>query len=505
MRTTMSASATRHHDLSSLCPACIDVAILNSKPPQSPCPELLLSNAVPADFQVLEIRKLIESVEEDICNLDAQILRLQRLITQLISRRAELNNFAYEHRGTISAVRRIPSEILTEIFLRCTDPEVEPRFPGDFRASYDLLQPIIQVCGRWRTVGLASPRLWNRFEIDGDRNEDPGLGREISLRLQRSGQVPLFISLNSYGQSCFPGIMDILFDVSSRWEAAALILSEADFRFLLESTCTFPILKKLLIASWEFIEWPAADVRQFFERFPALEELSLRSDEFNNMTILPWSRIRTWELNEFPADQLLQTLPLLSPGARVAAGYGSAPNSYFGNVTSPISALILDDCEAIFMDLVLGSLTAPFLERLVISPSCLSSSTLGSIIVSFLSRSKCPLTHLSLGVLLDDDELFSILESPYARDVVHLSICCYTEKTSNRPRCIDALATHDILPNLRVLELEGNTELEETAVLAIIASRRPTLRQLRIEGYPLLSPAAVQALGEDGLEVMLHR
>jgi hypothetical protein len=175
--------------------------------------------------------------------------------------------------------------------------------------------------------------------------------------------------------------MDMLFGVSPQWEAAALILSEVDFRFLLESTCTFLILKKLLIASWEFIEWPATDVCQFFKHFPALEALSLWRDQFNDMTVLPWSRIRTWELNEFLADQPLQTLPLLSLGAQVAAGYGSAPNSDFGNVMSPISALTLDDCEAIFMDLVLGSLTAPFLERLIISPSCLSSSTLGSIII----------------------------------------------------------------------------------------------------------------------------
>ncbi|KAJ7364541.1 hypothetical protein DFH08DRAFT_839503 [Mycena albidolilacea] len=274
-------------------------------------------------------------------------------------------------------MRRIPSEILTEIFLHCTDPEVEPRFPGDFRASHDLLQPLWPMANRRASVATALEPFRDRRR----QKRDPGLGREMSLRLQWSGQVPLFISLNSYGQSCFPGIMDILFDVSPRWEAAALILSEADFRFFLESTCTFLIFKKLLIASWELIEWPAADVHQFFEHFPAPEALSFRSDEFNDMTVLPWSQICTWELNEFPADQLLQTLPLLSLGAWVAAGYGSAPNSDFGNVTSPISALTLDDCEAIFMDLVLGSLTAPFLERLIISPSCLSSSTLGSIII----------------------------------------------------------------------------------------------------------------------------
>jgi hypothetical protein len=59
---------------------------------------------------------------------------------------------------------------------------------------------------------------------------------------------------------------------------------------------------------------------------------------------------------------------------------------------------------------------------------------------------------------------------------------------------------HDIIPNLRVLELEfqGNTVLEETTELAMVASRRPVLRELRITGYSVLSAAAVQALGAGG-------
>ncbi|KAJ7811048.1 hypothetical protein B0H14DRAFT_3880238 [Mycena olivaceomarginata] len=170
-------------------------------------------------------------------------------------------------------------------------------------------------------------------------------------------------------------------------------------------------------------------------------------------------------------------------GCAVAAGYGSAPNSYFGNVTYPIShwTTARRYSWTLYSPPSLPRFGAARYVTLTHRPV-----TLGSIIVSILSWS-------------------NILESPYARGVVHLSICCYAEKTSNRPRCIDTLAPHDILPNHRVLEWEDNTELKETAVLAIIASRRPTLRQLLIEGYPVLSPAAVQALGEDGLEVILHR
>jgi hypothetical protein len=71
---------------------------------------------------------------------------------------------------------------------------------------------------------------------------------------------------------------------------------------------------------------------------------------------------------------------------------------------------------------------------------------------------------------------------------------------------VDALATRDILPILRVLKFRSYAELEETMFLDMVARRRPVLRELRIEGWwdcPVPSPAAVQVLGEDGLEVIL--
>lgn len=193
---------------------------------RSPCPELLLNNEVPSHFRALEIKHCIESVEVDICILDAQIVRLQRLTAQLLTQRTELHDFAHGHRGTISAVRRLPNEILTEIFLCCTDPE-PPEWPC---SSYETLLPVMQVCGRWRAAGLASPQLWNFFDICGHRNERPQLREEICLRLQRSGQMPISISLASCGwqRNCTPKAL-IFFStrrhggMMSHWTSTMLI------------------------------------------------------------------------------------------------------------------------------------------------------------------------------------------------------------------------------------------------------------------------------------------
>ncbi|KAJ7364477.1 hypothetical protein DFH08DRAFT_930390 [Mycena albidolilacea] len=486
-----------------VCPTCIGAKTLDWKLPDSPCPELLVSNAIPSDLRVLEITKLIEDVEGNIRGLDAQISQLQRLTAQLISRRAELDDFAHDHRGTISAVRRVPSDIMSEIFLRCVDPDSS----GNFRSTYAALQPIMQVCGQWRVVALGSPRLWSRIVVDEDGAKEGRLVQETSLQLQRSGQAPLSLSLGSFRHSCPPGVLDILFDVSPRWYDVRLTLSKAHCRILLDSTCTFPILKKLAISCWELLEWPATDVRRFFARFPVLEELGYQSGDFSDLTLLPWPQLRACQMESFTGDELLRTLPLLLPGARVAAKFGLESDPVPGNVRSPICALTLNFCETTFIDTVLSSLTAPSLEELTIFGSVATSSTLPSTILSFLSRSNCTLISLSLRISLEQHELLSILESPFVRGVVDLDIGCQpAQRTRRHVLRVDALATRDILPNLRALKFRSYAELEETTILDMVVRRRPMLRELRIEGWwdcPVPSPAAVQALGEDGLEVIL--
>ncbi|KAJ7364542.1 hypothetical protein DFH08DRAFT_930416 [Mycena albidolilacea] len=177
-------------------------------------------------------------------------------------------------------------------------------------------------------------------------------------------------------------------------------------------------------------------------------------------------------------------------------------------VHSPVGAIELCRCSNDFIDTILGFITAPFLQELIFAHEC-PYSGLAPTIIQFLGRSKCTLTSLSLRVPLDPEEVLAVLEPPCVREVVHLDIGCGEEEEDRVVTCspcIDALAKRGVLPNLRVLKFRSNGELDGSMVLAMIASRRPVLPELRIEGwrkYPVLSPAAVQALGADGLEVML--
>ncbi|KAJ7227461.1 hypothetical protein GGX14DRAFT_347403, partial [Mycena pura] len=125
-----------------------------SRLPKSPCPELLFNNFVPTDSQIQEIVDVIGGREEELSHIDTEMAQLQLMIDRLRSRRAELQNFVKSHRSVISAIRRLPSEILCEIFSHCVDLTC---------AAFDFTNPlsdIIRVCDRWRSVALGFPLLW---------------------------------------------------------------------------------------------------------------------------------------------------------------------------------------------------------------------------------------------------------------------------------------------------------------------------------------------------------
>ncbi|KAJ7364294.1 hypothetical protein DFH08DRAFT_270719, partial [Mycena albidolilacea] len=371
-------------------------SIIQSTPkPQSPCPELLFSNVIPSNSQIQVINRTIETVEEDICGLDAEIASLQQSAQQLMGRRTELKHFVRNHRGAVSVMRRIPSDVLVEIFLRCLDPNAPlgPPYRGG------TLESIVQVCGRWRTIAMESPQLWRHFDIQGNPSNFAPLTRKIRLQLGRSRQIPICITLDTREcEDTYPtDILDLFLRVSARWQDIRLSLSPAHYMHLFASTCDFPVLKRLALICWDQLDWSAGDVIHFFSALPALEELL----EF------PWAWLRKCTLTRCDEDMILRILPLLAPDAHFSSMVFGPARISIGNVQSPIGALALDSCYkepvAVFC-----SLTAPSLKELAITTYIESPSQLAFPLLSFLGRSACTLTSLCLRTSLAEHDLLTI-------------------------------------------------------------------------------------------------
>ncbi|KAJ7196787.1 hypothetical protein GGX14DRAFT_574602 [Mycena pura] len=129
------------------------------KLPASPCPELLITNSVPSDFQANEIHKLILDTDAELSALGDEITQVQCVLDRLELRRAGLSDFVKSHRPVVSVVRRLPTDILGEIFshfVEANDQDYMPSLAGSPRR----LRHLVGVCDRWRKIALASPLLW---------------------------------------------------------------------------------------------------------------------------------------------------------------------------------------------------------------------------------------------------------------------------------------------------------------------------------------------------------
>ncbi|KAJ7191794.1 hypothetical protein GGX14DRAFT_597029 [Mycena pura] len=246
--------------------------------PASPCPELLVTNSVPSDFQSDEIRKLILDVEAEISGLDAEIINVSRALGRRLKlKRAGLAKFVKSHRGVVSAIRRLPSELLAEFFsyfLAASD---------SFHSPELALSRVVGVCNRWRTTVLASPMLWRHISLS--IYESPSHGpeklKQISMQLQRSAAAALSIGLDAETEHIYPfhelpfsiRLLDLLLTESRRWKSLYLFIHPSDHKHFTKAE--FPILEKLSLVVFE--SW-TENASLFFKSFPALVDLTIRVD-----------------------------------------------------------------------------------------------------------------------------------------------------------------------------------------------------------------------------------
>ncbi|KAF7336931.1 F-box domain-containing protein [Mycena venus] len=427
----------------------------------SPYPDLLSSAAgPPSDLQVLEICSEIARVESDISTTNTHIARLQGAMERLVRYRAELEDFVKSHRTVISVLRRLPSEILLEIFEHCVDPLI----PLDPRCNAPWI--ISQVCSRWRAVALSSPLLWRHFVLVDWRDGNPQsqLRRLSELQLERARHAPLSIRFTLQRTI---DVLELFLAVSAQWEDAALALSPEGFRHFFDHGGKFWALKRLSLSSWEPIpDTHSVDLR---ESFPVLQDLKLElyNEDFPRRLLLPWSQLRTCALSDIHSVELLWIASQLSPGSEVSAFGGANIDNVrsTSQTRSLIGSLTLTQCGEVFVSDVLDTLVASALEILVVGN--FSGDDLTQYITHFLNQSACALTCLRIDTHIPEDDLVPFLQLPHTRSIVHLDL----SGTLISTRGIATLASN--LLHLRTLVLRGGLELHEP-LLTALARHRPS-------------------------------
>lgn len=237
------------------CPSCLSMIDLTQTyqipASSSPVCDLLCNNLPPRSAEHIDVtRKTIRSIEKEAGELDQEIWQMYDAFQCLLEKRRALHNHAAAHKGIISPLRRLPSEVLSEIFIHALPP-----FP------FVLLKneaPLVfeRVCKRWRSVSRSTPSLWSSITLllaKGAEEKDFAIA---STCLARAGERPLSLSLGGspYDNTISPSPHPALTLLSSRCEQWHTVHIQLPFNVIRELSVVngrLSSLHELSIIAWD--------------------------------------------------------------------------------------------------------------------------------------------------------------------------------------------------------------------------------------------------------------
>lgn len=139
------------------------------------------------------IRTLISNYENDLGHLDLEIARAQAILNGFISQRKTIVAQIHSCQQAIAPHRKLPDELLAEIFVRSGLDIFLPISESDSLRTTPY--NILRVCWRWNHVTLGIRQLWNSLQV----NLDYCSARRIETFANIADRVGLpIISLDIY-------------------------------------------------------------------------------------------------------------------------------------------------------------------------------------------------------------------------------------------------------------------------------------------------------------------
>ncbi|KAF9462685.1 hypothetical protein BDZ94DRAFT_1260505 [Collybia nuda] len=205
----------------------------------SPFAHKLTTNYVPTIDEIAQISRLLVEPLDQLRRLDAEISRLQQSIDELTAKRQRLDEFITPHQALLSPIRRIPQEVLQEIFLRCL-----PTNHNSVMSCREAPLLLGRVCSLWRSLSMTMPALWSSIYISVPQPTTAAwegvniavLTQAVTEWLSRSGTLPLSITLyHTTARTEEQPLVQYMVSLCSRWKHVDLSLS----------TFTYPLITSL--------------------------------------------------------------------------------------------------------------------------------------------------------------------------------------------------------------------------------------------------------------------
>ncbi|KAJ7438554.1 hypothetical protein B0H11DRAFT_1829243 [Mycena galericulata] len=347
--------------------------------------ELLRSHSRPPAHIISKIYTL----SEKLLRLNAKIAKFQEQLDELHLHRSALQSRYKDCVGLFAPIRRLPSELLVEIFrlswnlppAACTvsrSSDVSLK-----RLAHAPLLDVSQACSRWHEIALGTPSLWSTIELEGDLCSNPAK-RDIAMRLlqlalQRSSNHPLDVTIKNTASGP-PHVLalQLLARHSARWQRITIIGPFGDLRHLSRvKDSLLPQLESLSLHSWGSDDTSAFDM---FQVAPSLNRLAftgsmLNPAMFSNFPFEHLNEVRCWEFLGTAPALFTGMIPRLSPTSslqlRLSLGSKGVESLDVRPAASDVSTLGIEfagefpipDVRRI-LENVLNAVTLPSLTRL---------------------------------------------------------------------------------------------------------------------------------------------
>jgi len=408
-----------------LCQACRHS--FAEEPPYLQSPSVTLdhvrSNTVPSELDSIAMHKSVQQALTYQSRCQAEIETLRATLSRLEEARDRANGYISLHQSLFSPIRRLPAEIMNEIFAYCCSDSVVIASRSDNLSSVTLSH----VCHYWRALLLSSGELWAAIRVRLGRGTGAhfdGPLKLLKLYLERSCSYPLSLTARDPFSLKDQRLLSPLIEHSHRWKQFDVHRSVLGHLSTIKNN--LPVLETLQI-----IDGGAHDITvDCFVDAPKLQTLILNGS-FYGLAIdlqLPWNQLTVLHFTHTVLHETLHVLSLCRNVVscsikdtqiddRVSPPHCKLPGlrsiRLGGQIQWPQSHLL----HALFSAFTLPSLTAVEMEFLGSVHTVRWSQ---AQFLSMLERSSCSLETLSLrGIHVPDAELVECLEHmPLLRKLV---------------------------------------------------------------------------------------
>jgi len=283
---------------------------------------------------------------------------MQATLEEMKRQRDELSQHIDQYRALTSPIRRLPQEILLEVFVHCL-----PKDHNAFMSSHDAPLLLGRICSSWRSISLSAPQLWTTIYVrvpgrPADMHSEQvitdaecNVACMIRLRtaglqewFKRSGSLPVDILCHQWPEAdgnvanTAKPMVDVILSVAQHWRNVTVDApADTIVSFLTQPPHNLPFLESLNLYFMGIMRWepglriPPSEYNTY--RAPSLRKLSFEGFRGNPLQLLVnWEHLtdlslkfRSGSSQQLPLHQAVELLSRCRHLIRCKLAMGRTP------------------------------------------------------------------------------------------------------------------------------------------------------------------------------------